>query len=90
MSILEISIVISLSVLTFSMILSLIRIIIGPSLPDRIVALEILTFMIIGIVGLYSVLTDQMAFLDVAVIISLISFLSTIAFAYYIERRVKR
>lgn len=90
MSILEISIVISLTVLTFSMILSLIRIIIGPSLPDRIVALEILTFMIIGIVGLYSVLTAQRAFLDVAVIISLISFLSTIAFAYYLERRVKR
>ena len=90
MSILEISIVISLTVLTFSMILSLIRIIMGPSLPDRIVALEILTFMIIGIVGLYSVLTGQRAFLDVAVIISLISFLSTIAFAYYLERRVKR
>lgn len=90
MSVLEITVYGCLTVLTISMILSLIRLIIGPSLADRIVALEIITFMIIGIVGLYSILTGEDAFLDVAVIISLISFLTTVAFAYYLERRIQR
>ena len=90
MTFLGISLIVCLSVLTISMVLSLIRLIIGPSLADRIIALEIMTFMIIGIVGIYSILTTQRAFLDVAVIISLISFLSTVAFAYYLERRIQR
>jgi multicomponent Na+:H+ antiporter subunit F len=72
------------------MILSLIRLIIGPSLPDRIISLEIMTFMIIGIVGVYSIKTGNKAFIDVAIIISLISFVATIAFAYYLEKRVDR
>ena len=90
MNFFEISLVFCLTVLTISMLLSLIRLIIGPSLADRIIALEIMTFMIIGIVGIYSILSGQRAFLDVAVIISLISFLSTVAFAYYLERRIQR
>lgn len=90
MSILEITIYACLTVLTISMILALVRLIIGPNIADRIVALEIITFMIIGIVGLYSILTGERAFLDVAVIISLISFLTTVAFAYYLERRIQR
>lgn len=90
MSILEYTIYGGLTILTVSMILALIRLIMGPSLADRIVALEIITFIIIGIVGLYSILTGERAFLDVAVIISLISFLTTVAFAYYLERRIKR
>ncbi len=90
MSFLEISLVICLTLLTISMVISLIRIIIGPSLPDRIISLEIMTFMIIGIVGVYSIQTGNKAFLDVAVIISLISFVATIAFAYYLERRIDR
>ncbi|MGB2691010.1 MAG: monovalent cation/H+ antiporter complex subunit F [Thermodesulfobacteriota bacterium] len=90
MSFLEISLAICLTLLTISMVISLIRIIIGPSLPDRIISLEIMTFMIIGIVGVYSIQTGNKAFLDVAVIISLISFVATIAFAYYLERRIDR
>lgn len=90
MSFFEVSLIICLTLLTISMVLSLIRLIIGPSLPDRIISLEIMTFMIIGIVGVYSIMTGTKAFLDVAVIISLISFVATIAFAYYLERRVDR
>jgi len=90
MSFFEISLIICITLLTISMVLSLIRLIIGPSLPDRVISLEIMTFMIIGIVGVYSIMTGNKAVLDVAVIISLISFVATIAFAYYLERRVDR
>lgn len=90
MSVFVLSLVVCLTILTVSMLLSLIRLIIGPSLPDRIIALETMTFMIMGIVAVYSILTGQKAFLDVALIISLISFLATVAFAFYLERRIQR
>ncbi|WP_322807751.1 monovalent cation/H+ antiporter complex subunit F [Thermanaerothrix sp.] len=77
-----------LSVLTAGMILTFIRLLRGPSLPDRIVALDLIVTLLIGIIATYAILNDQAAFLDVAIILALVSFLGTVAFAYYIERRV--
>lgn len=90
MTFLELVLLFSLTLLGISMILSLIRLIIGPTFPDRIVALEMITFLILGIVACFSVYTGETSYLDIAIIISLISFLTTIAFAYYIEKRVQR
>ncbi|KPL84035.1 hypothetical protein SE15_02280 [Thermanaerothrix daxensis] len=77
-----------LSVLTAGMIFTFIRLLRGPSLPDRIVALDLLVTLLIGVIATYAILNDQSAFLDVAIILALVSFLGTVAFAYYIERRV--
>ena len=90
MSFFDISLLGCLILLSVSLLLSLIRLAIGPSLADRIVALEIMTFMIIGIAAVFSILMGQRAYLEVALIISLISFLTTVAFAYYLERRIQR
>jgi len=60
----------------------------GPSLPDRVMALDLLTTLGIGVIAVYAIATDQPAFLDVAIATALISFLGTVAFAYYIERTV--
>ena len=77
-----------LSVLTAGMILTFVRLLRGPSLPDRIVALDLIVTLLIGIIATYAILNSQPAFLDVAIILALVSFLGTVAFAYYIERRV--
>ncbi|WP_299026378.1 monovalent cation/H+ antiporter complex subunit F [uncultured Thermanaerothrix sp.] len=77
-----------LSVLTAGMILTFVRLLRGPSLPDRIVALDLIVTLLIGIIATYAILNNQPAFLDVAIILALVSFLGTVAFAYYIERRV--
>ena len=90
MTFLELVLFFSLTFLGISMILSLIRLVIGPTFPDRIVALEMITFLILGIVACFSIYTGETSYLDIAIIISLISFLTTIAFAYYIEKRVQR
>lgn len=90
MNILEPVLLFTLTVLAISTVLALIRLIIGPTLADRIIALEIITFTIIGIVASYSIYTGQTSYLDIAVIISLVSFLTTVAFAYYLERRIQR
>ncbi|BAJ62632.1 MULTISPECIES: monovalent cation/H+ antiporter complex subunit F [Anaerolinea] len=69
-------------------IFTVIRLIRGPRLPDRVVALDLITAEIIGVIAVASVRANQPAFLDVAIILALISFLGTVAFAYYIEQRV--
>lgn len=77
-----------LAILSLTLVLSFIRLVRGPSLPDRVVALDLAVALAMGIIAVYAVTFDKPAFLDVAIIIALISFLGTVAFAYYLERRV--
>ncbi len=77
-----------LSLLSLSLILALARLVRGPSLPDRVVALDIAITIAMGIIAVYAIENNQPVFLDVALILALLSFLGTVAFAYYIERRV--
>jgi multicomponent Na+:H+ antiporter subunit F len=62
------------------------RAIVGPSLADRVVALDLLTAVAIGLIAAYAMAVDKPVFLDVALTVGLITFLGTIAFARYIER----
>jgi multicomponent Na+:H+ antiporter subunit F len=66
---------------------ALVRLILGPSLPDRVVALDLLATLIIGIAAAYAVAAGHTAFLDVAVILALVAFLGTVAFSYYLSWR---
>lgn len=66
---------------------SLYRLAVGPSLPDRVVALDLLGFLIIGLVGLVAIMTDVQSLLSVALVAALILFLGTAAFAIYLNRR---
>lgn len=59
----------------------------GPRLPDRVVALDLMITIGIGIIAVYSILSDQATFLDIAMILALIAFLGTVAFAYYMEKK---
>lgn len=77
-----------LPILTLAVFAVFMRLVRGPSLPDRVVAIDLMNTLGIGIVASYAIATGQVAFLDVAIAMALISFLGTVAFAYYIERRV--
>lgn len=79
-----------LPVLSMAMLFAFVRLVRGPSLPDRVVALDLMATLVIGIVAVYSIATGQSAYLDVAVILALIAFLGTVAFAYYIQREESR
>lgn len=76
-----------LPLLTVAIGLALVRIVRGPSLSDRVIALDLLATIGIGVVGVYAIATGQIAFLDVALVIALLVFLGTVGFAYFIERR---
>ncbi len=67
--------------------LTAIRLLRGPTLPDRVIAFDLLAALGIAFLAAYSMLTGETAFLDVGLLLALVSFLSTVAFAKYIERR---
>lgn len=62
----------------------------GPSLPDRVVALDMMTIAIVSFCGLAAVRSGDAAFLDVALVLALVGFLATVALARFAERQVIR
>ncbi len=78
-----------LPVLTFSVLLIFYRFLKGPSISDRVIALDLLITTGIGIIAVYSIVSKQSTFLDIAMILALIAFLGTVAFSYYLEKRKK-
>ncbi len=90
MSFLEIAVNISIIMIGISLILIFIRLAIGPSIEDRIVALDLLAANAIGFVTVYAVQNKTTTFLDVGIIVALLAFLGTVAFAYYLERRTRK
>lgn len=90
MSALTLSVSVAMTLLSLAVILAFIRLVRGPSVADRIVALDLMLTTGIGLIAAYAVLTNQPAVLDAAVILALISFLGTVAFASYIERSMQK
>lgn len=66
-----------------------VRILRGPTLPDRVVALDMLGTIGVALLCVFSIVTDREAMLVVAVVAGLILFLGTAAFSIYIERRAE-
>lgn len=66
------------------------RLLRGPSLPDRVVALDLIALISIGVIALYDIVTNDTVFLDVAIVLGLVAFLGTVAFARYVERGATR
>ena len=58
----------------------------GPTLPDRVVAIDLIGVLIVGVIVVTAAATGDQTFLDVAIVIALISFVGTVAYARYVER----
>lgn len=78
----------SLLLLTFSIFAVIYRLVKGPSAPDRVQALDALGINIISGVAIFSVLLRNTGFFEVILLIGILSFIGTIAFARFIERGV--
>ncbi|MEM1237336.1 MAG: cation:proton antiporter [Pseudomonadota bacterium] len=74
----------------FAVAAALYRLVKGPSLPDRVVALDMMTVAIVAFCGLAAITFDDAAFLDVALVLALVGFLATVALARFAERVVIR
>jgi multicomponent Na+:H+ antiporter subunit F len=58
----------------------------GPSLPDRVVALEAVVSMVVALLVLNSYLLRSSVYIDAALVLSIFGFISTVAIAKYMER----
>lgn len=63
-----------------------VRLVRGPSLPDRVVALELFASITVGVIAAYVLVSGVVAFLDVAMVLALTAFLTAVAFARYLEK----
>ena len=79
-----------LPILSISALMVFIRFIKGPHIADRVLSLDLLITIGLGIITVISVITNQSTFLDIALIFALIAFLSTVAFSYYLEQKSKK
>ena len=84
---LEMCIQISMAFLVISFVFCVFRIVRGPSLPDRILALDLLVALSIGFIAVIGVKTQFYLYLDIAISLGLIGFLATVAFARFVLTR---
>jgi multicomponent Na+:H+ antiporter subunit F len=85
--ILSYAIWLALVVLCISFLLTVWRVIKGPTLPDRVVALDMLTGIVIGFIALIAIRTGFTLYIDIAISLGLVGFLATVAFARFILSR---
>jgi len=74
----------AIALMSLAFVLTIIRFLRGPTLPDRVLALDLLTVLAIGYIAVVSVRTGLTLYLDIGIALSLVGLLSTLAFSRYI------
>ncbi|NVP55227.1 monovalent cation/H+ antiporter complex subunit F [Mycoplana rhizolycopersici] len=69
-----------------SIVLSVLRLVLGPTMVDRVVAIDTLTVISLSLVALYAHLSGRFVYLDVALVYGLLSFLAVLALARFLEK----
>ncbi|MCW5774950.1 MAG: cation:proton antiporter [Phycisphaeraceae bacterium] len=85
-TILEHTLHIVMAVVGLSVVLASVRLLRGPSLPDRVVALDLIGTLAVGGTAVYAILEDEPIYMIVSVVIALLMFVGTVAFAYYLQK----
>lgn len=76
----------ALSFLALAVLGCMYRLLKGPSVPDRIAALDTIGIMLLSMIAILCVLLRTTAYLDIVLVIGILTFIGTTAFARYIER----
>lgn len=77
---------VAMAVLLVALGLVCIRLVRGPGLPDRIVAIDMLVVLAIAFIAVFAAGTGRTAVLDAAAVLALIGFLGTVALTRHLER----
>jgi len=75
--------------LVIAMALAAVRLVRGPGVADRVVALDVMAVLGAGLTAVFAVQFHRRVFLDVTVVLALVSFVGTVAFAQFLERKVR-
>lgn len=73
-------------ILTISMIAIIIRLVKGPTASDRVISLDAIGVCLISLIGLFSILVDTPFFLEIILLLAILSFIGTVAFSKFIEK----
>ncbi len=90
MNVLSFATIIATLFLALALLLALYRLVRGPSLADRVVALDLISMILAGKILIYIFMTGQTIYLDAIVVLALISFFGTVAFARYLEKGISK
>jgi len=71
------------------MLISLFRLLLGPTVPDRVVALDTINTLVIAGMVLLGAAFEEVIYIDVAIVYALLSYIATLYIAKYMERRSK-
>lgn len=85
----EVVVLVVLGMLALAMIGCLVRLLMGPTLPDRVVALDLMGMFAVAVIAIFAILIGKPVLLSVCLVMGLILFLGTAAFALYLERRAR-
>ncbi|MGV3516029.1 monovalent cation/H+ antiporter complex subunit F [Luteitalea sp.] len=83
---LEVATHLTLVTLGVALLIAMTRLVRGPSLPDRIVAMDLIGVLVVGLIVVLASSTGVQATLDAALVIALVGFVGTVAYATYVER----
>ena len=78
---------VALALLSLSFLLTVYRVVRGPTLPDRILSLDMLVAAAIGFIAVIGIRTGFTLYVDIAIALGLVGFLATVAFARFILAR---
>ena len=84
---LSFTILVALALLSLSFLVTVCRVVIGPTLPDRILALDMLVVVALGFIAVIGIKTGYALYLDIAIALGLVGFLATVAFARFVISR---
>lgn len=81
---------VGLTVFSLAIVLCFYRLIIGPALPDRVVALELIANLLTGSLLLHGIAGPAPDSIRVALVLALVNFIGTIGFTVYVKKKAAR
>ncbi len=76
----------ALVLISLSMLALIYRVIKGPSIPDRVIALDALGVNLIAVIALISIILGTYAFLEVILLLGILAFIGTVGMAKFLEK----
>ena len=73
-------------IISLSMVALIYRLVIGPSASDRVVALDAIGVALIALIGLFSIMVETSFYLEIILLLAILSFIGTVAFSKFIEK----
>jgi multicomponent Na+:H+ antiporter subunit F len=87
---LAVAVPLALAMLVVALALALVRLVLGPSTPDRVVALDLASSLSVGVIAVHVVSTGEGELMRAATVVALLAFLGTVAVASYVAGRARR